>query len=278
MGPDENAPYGYMIDEVTQQKRAKKRPGFHKKKTAAPPPPVEQAPEDPERSETSPAVAPDPPAEQERTPLERTADRAPSDGRRRGRGRGKAPAVAVPPVPKPPKETIPFRAGPIAKGMNKFYRRIGKILRVANGPLGEAFVSVTYKDDEDDVTVGEAWEELARVNPAIRGVLMKVVAGGAYGGLFMAHMPILVAILMLDPIAQRFPLGRLLLMLMDDDSDDQEGEGAEFPGFPDGGMLGQMLSGMSQADMAQAVAFAQQMGDQIGQRGTGAVRRGEDTQ
>lgn len=282
MGPDEKAPFGYMADPAAPGgKRPKKRPGRQAvKKTAAPEPP------EPEQQEGPPAGGPDEvPAEDpapERTPLERAPDRAPQTGKRRGRG-ARAKATAAPAViaPKPPKEVIPFRAGPIAKGMNKLYRKIGKILRVANGPLGQAFIDITRKEDEDDVTVGEAWEELARVNPRIRGVLMKVVAGGAVGGLLMAHMPILIALLMLDPVARHFPLGRLLVALMADDEDQGEDDGEDqddvdgFPSFPAGGLNG-LLAGMSQADMAQAVAFAQQMGDQIGQRTAGGVRRGED--
>lgn len=276
MGPDQNAPYGYIIDETTKEKRPKKRPGRQPKRQA---PPVEE-PAEPERSETFPEVAPAPPVEDQRIPLERGEDRAPGRGRSGSRSRKKqAGTAALVRAPEPPRETIPFRAGPIAKGMNKFYRRIGKIIRVANRPLGQAFIEITRKEDEDDVTVGEAWEELARVHPAIRRVLTKVVTGGAVGGLFIAHLPILVAVLMLEPIASRFPLGHVLLMLLEMDDDEEEedgegGEGGEFPTFPAGG-LGGML-GLSPADLAQAMAFAQQMGDQIGTRAAGSVRRGGD--
>lgn len=275
MGPDANAPYGYMADESAPGgKRPKKRPGRQPKRTAAAPtqptrPEPEPAPEvEGPRTSSTPE-----PAEPERTPLERTADRAPKAEKRTGRGRQKA-ALAVVGAPAPPRETIPFRAGPIAKGMNKFYRKLGKILRVANRPLGQAFIDITRKEDEDDITVGEAWEELARVNPRIRGVLMKVVAGGAIGGVFIAHLPILAAVLMLDPVARRFPLGKILLLLMlEDDEEDQDEEDGEFPSFPVGD-LGGMFSGLSQADIAQAMAFAQQMGDQVGMRATGGMRRG----
>lgn len=278
MAPDEDAPFGYMKDEKTGERRPKKRPGRQRvRKPAEPEPAAEPEPEQQAGPESGPAPLFQEPAELEREPLERTEDRAPDTGRKRGgRGRsqrGRAAAAAI--APKEPKPVIPFRAGPIAKGMNKLYRKIGKLLRVANRPLGQAFIDVTTKEDDDDLTVGEAWEELARVNPAIRGVLMKMVTGGAYGGLFFAHLPILIAVLMLDPVASRFPLGKILLALAEDGEDDdqeQDGEDGEFPSFP----LGGLLAGMSQADMAQAMAFAQQMGDQIGMRATGSVQRGGD--
>lgn len=291
MGPDQHAPYGYMPDaSAPGGKRPKKRPGRQPKRTAPAPTEPTAAEPAPRDGGASPVEVPEPApsaaaegAEDERIPLERTEDRAPSRERQRqrGRARAKAPsAAALVHVPKPPKESIPFRAGPIAKGMNKFYRRIGKIIKIANKPLGQAFIEITRKEDEDDVTVGEAWEELARVHPAIRGALMKAVTGGAVGGLIFAHLPILVAVLMLEPIATRFPLGQFLLLLLelDDDEEDEDGEeaeGGDFPSFPAGG-LGDILAGMSQADMAQALAFAQQMGDQIGTRAAGGVHRGGD--
>lgn len=280
MAPDADGPYGYMIDEETGLRRPKKRPGRRPKPTQTPPAPLEP-------SSSLESAAPDTlPLEQAeaepeaRTPLERTEDRAPADKRRNRsrRGRGAPVMAAAPKPPKEPKETIPFRAGPIAKGMNKLYRGIGRYLKkFGNRNLGLAFIAVTEKQDDDDITVGEAWEELARVNPAVRGVLMKLVTGGAVGGLFMAHLPILIAILMLEPVSKRIPLGNILMALMDKDDDDNEDQDDDeggldaFGGLP----LGNLLAGMSQADMAQAVAFAQQMGDQIGMRAGGVHRGGE---
>lgn len=169
---------------------------------------------------------------------------------------------------------MPFRAGPIAKGMNKLYKRAGKLLRVVNPMLGEACISMTRKEDDDDVTVGEAWEELARVNPGIRGFLMKMVTGGAWGTLVMAHAPLLIALLMLEPVASRFPLGRLLAAIADDNDDmihpDDEEADPDFPSFPLGGLLAQM----GPADMAQMSAMAQSMMDQMGARATGSMQRG----
>lgn len=269
--PDEAAPFGYMKDPKTGERRPKKRPGKRRTETAQAPgddgAPVAVVPE--------PAVEAEPTAEA-RQPIERDADRAPDAGRRRGRGRSNGALVVV----KPPKEDKPvpaFRAGPIARGMNKFYRKVGKILRVANPMLGQAMIDMTKKedpDDEDELTVGEAWEEVARNNPKIRRFLMSTIGGGAWMTLIMCHGPLIAAILMLDPIQRRFPLGRVLLALMSDDDEDGQDE----DGFEDGdpfAMAAQMFGGLDQTTLMQMMSFAQQTADQAGARVAGQMHRGE---
>lgn len=283
MGPDADAPFGYMKDEKTGERRAKKRPGRRPAPAASARAEAEQDPEDAAPAPTLSAEAPE-----DRTPIERAPDRAPDTGRRRGRGRAKAagvPAIAAAKEPKaaPP----PFRAGPIAKGMNKLYRKIGRLLKHANPRLGMAFIDMSEKEDEDDITVGEAWEELAKVNPAIRGFLLKLVTGGAYGGLFFAHLPLLIVVLTMEPIARRFPLGQVLLALREDGDDGQDGEqlaggfdlgqlGAMAAGGGLGSMFADLMQGMTPADLANAAAFAQSTADMAGTRSAGGVRRGGD--
>lgn len=146
------------------------------------------------------------------------------------------------------REPVPaFRAGPIAKGMNKLYVRFGKIVWALDPEIGTAIIETTRKESDDDVTVGEAWEELARVNEKARAVLLKVIAGGVMGQLLMAHVPILMAILMKDQIRSRVPFFRLAEAFLGP-SEDPAGEfGPE--------QAGQMNA--NTADLEQMFAFAQ---------------------
>lgn len=234
--PSPEAPYGYMIDPVTQERRPKKRPGRRRVPDQATP----ESPESPESPDASPA--------EPSAPFEREPDRAPSSptSRRRSRGgrRGSPSAPLI--TPDPPSPVAPFRAGPIAKGMNKLYRRAGKLIGLANPLVGQAFVDITRKEDEEDVTVGEAWEELARTNPRIRASLNKLLTGSGWGQLIMCHMPILLAVAIQTGILERLPMGNLLAAFApDEDSETSE----DFNPF----------AGLTEEDMAQAAALAAQM-------------------
>lgn len=221
-GLDPQAPYGWTIDRATGEKRPKKRAG---------------------RVKINPA--PDETPEPEQT-TQREPDRVPGRVRpapKRGRTRR---------TPKPAPEPMPaFRAGPIAKSVNKLYLRAGKLVRAMDPDIGTAVISMTRKetDDEgrpveDDVTVGEAWEEIARLNPRIRAMLMTLISGGAWSQLFMVHAPLLLAILMKESIARRLSLMNLLSSFLNDDEDEPASQG------PAGGLL----AGLTQEDVAQAMA------------------------
>lgn len=192
----------------------------------------------------SAAAAPDPGQAQ---PIDRSApDREPGKGKpRRGR-RGRPPSD---PDAKP--EAIPpFKAGPIAKGMNRLYAKAGRLVRMVHPMFGEAIIATTRKESDDDETVGEAWEALAQVNPVWRGRLLKICTGGAYGRLVMAHAPILLALLMLEPVARRIPFAGALGVVLDDDD-----SAAGSTGAPTG------------ADVEAMMAMAtQMMGPLIAQR------------
>ena len=233
-GPAEDAPYGWMTDPDTGQRRPKKRPG-RRSKTAAPPvgpsPSIEQLQELGRLPEAS----------------EDTAPGAPPKGRRKK-------TRAAEPLP-------PFRAGVIAKGVNRLYRRAGQIARMFHPDIGTAIIATTRarpKDDDDDeeqdLTVGEAWENVARHNPRIRAFLLKFITGGDYGALFWSHLPIFMAIAMTDAIRRRLPLVDLAAAFLTDE--DESGEPV-----PSG--LAQMMGGINPDDMAQMMAMAQGLMGQV---------------
>ncbi len=227
-GLDPEAPYGWTIDRATGVKRPKKRAGRVKIT--------------PQNDEPEPATAGAPRAERE---PDRVPGRVRPESKKRGRGTRQR-------TPKPPPEPLPsFRAGPIAKAVNKLYLRAGKLVRAMDPDIGTAIISMTRKelDEEgrpidDDVTVGEAWEEIARLNPRIRAMLMKLISGGAWSQLFMVHAPLLLAILMKESIARRLPLMSMLASFFNDD----EGEPAN------AGPASGLLAGLTQEDVAQAMA------------------------
>jgi len=118
--------------------------------------------------------------------------------------------------------------GVLAKGVNKLYRRCGKLIRGWDADLGAAFIASarnTAEEDEPDDSVGAAWEELARANPRIRAVLLRLLAGGAWGALLEAHLPIFAAIIIKDSVRRRIPFGNLLASMAEPDEDSPDGGG-----------------------------------------------------
>lgn len=165
------------------------------------------------------AVSAPPPDPEEAVPVDRsTPDREPGKGRRRGRRGRPSESEAKPEAPQQP-----YRVGVITKGMNRIYAKFGRLVKLINPMVGEAIISTTRKDSEDDTTVGEAWEELARVNTVWRARLLKICAGGAAGQLFIAHLPIFAALLMLEPVKKRLPFQRVMSGLL---FDEEEANGA----------------------------------------------------
>jgi predicted nucleic acid-binding Zn ribbon protein len=133
--------------------------------------------------------------------------------------------------------------------------------------IGGAIIACTQAVDEDDVTVGDAWEQLAKTNPRVRAFLLRMLAGGAVGQLVWAHMPILGAILMKDAIRRRIPVGNLLYAFVGDDQEQEQGEApAE----------GTSFEGLKQEDMAQMMAMAQAAAEQMMSRGGNGPVRGDD--
>lgn len=236
--PSEEAPYGWMTDPATGTRRPKKRPGRRSKGVRLPAgksPSMEELQALGSLPETS----------------EDTAPGAPAKGRRK-------PAMKA--------ELPPFRAGVIAKGVNRLYRRAGRIIRLFDYEIGTAVIACTRADPDDedgeDTTVGEAWENLAKTNPRIRAFLLRFIQGGAWSGVFTAHVPIFMAIAMKDGIRERIPLLQLADALLVEEPEEAGGEQ-----MPSG--LSQMMGGINPDDMAQMMAMAQGM---MGQMAAGVPR------
>jgi hypothetical protein len=222
------APYGWTRDRATGELRPKKSPGRPKTPPAA------------DDLKAGPAVS-------------RADDRPPEAPRRHllsdwlGQGDGPGPAADDAPMPK---------GGVIAAGVNKLYRRAGKILRVFDPEMGAAFIACTYADtgdDADELTVGEAWENLCKTNPRVRRVILKAIAGGAVGDLFMAHAPIGIAFMMKPLVQKLIPFERLISSVAEPDDDTPEGEG----GLP---------GGMTEADFGDMQAMAEQQARRMAER------------
>lgn len=235
LGPDDAAPYGYMIDRATGEKRAKKKPGRQVVRD-------DDAP-------AAPAGAP-PTLEELRaggaTRLH-GKDRAPGSDPKTNRTKRERSTFDPSSVP-------PFRAGPIARGMNLLYLRVGRLVRFADPALGTAIMMTAQKESEEDLTVGEIWEEIARTNVRVRAVCLRLISGGQWSRLFLAHSPILLALLAKPGVAKRFPLARFLQAW---------GEGADDGQADDvaGGSAGQgsIFDGVSPEEMQTAMAMAAQM-------------------
>jgi hypothetical protein len=178
--PAPEAPYGYTRDKTTGEMRPKLRPGRGGRRPTG----------DDTADDTEPRA-------------ERKPDRAPDR---------KATARRVP----------AYKAGVIAAGMNRLYRRTGKIVSIWDEDIGEALIlsaTNTSNDPEEDDSVGYAWDQLAKVNPRVRAALLKMVTGGIWGQLIMAHLPIAVAIAMKPAIRDRIPFAHLLRAFTSEEDD-----------------------------------------------------------
>lgn len=179
--PDGEAPFGWMRDRETGELRPKKRPG---------------RPHKPLSEEELRATEPKTPAEDKKPgkPGKRTLD--PAD------------------VPMP-------KGGVIAAGVNRLYRRAGKFLRLADDDLGLAVIECTRPDpdDPDAPTVGQAWEALAKDNPRVRAWLLRLIKGGAWQDLLMAHAPIGIALMTKEWVQRLVPLHRAAEVLLEEDED-----------------------------------------------------------
>lgn len=225
--PSEEAPFGWMDDPATGERRPRKRPG-RRPKGAQPPTGDSPALQDLQNLGSLPETGED------------VAPGAPR--RRRSRNRTRKPAPELP----------PFRAGVITKGVNGLYRKAGRLARLMHYDIGTAIIATTHPQDEDGLTVGEAWENIAKTNPRIRAFWLRLIAGGAMGDLFMAHLPIFMAVMMVEGIRERLPIMKLAEAVLVDDTQDPGGT-------PMPSDLSQMMGGINPADMAQMMNMAQGM-------------------
>lgn len=226
--PVSDAPYGYKGDGTPKKAagRPRRSPSVDELKAPAAP--------DADPGPVPGAPAPEPPS-----------DRAPDERARVVRkAKGAAPREAAP----------PYKAGVITSGVNRLYRRAGKIVRAMDYDIGTAVLESarnTAEDGEPDDSVGAAWDELCKTNPRIRKFVMKCLAGGAWGQLVMAHAPIAMAIIMKPAILRLIPFQGLITSMAEPDEDTAPGEG----GLP---------GGMTAADAEQMANLAQQQMERMG--------------
>jgi hypothetical protein len=235
---EDPAPYGYTVDKDGTE-RPKKAPGRPRKSPSL---------DDLKAAkEAAPAAA------------DAEGDRAPAAARGRRRRRGSPEQRPAAPMPQK------YRAeGAIARGINQLYRKAGKLMKAFDPDIGQALVEITRAEDEDDVTVGDAWEALCRGNPRIRAFWLRALTGGAWSQVFAAHLPVLGVIMMKDSIRRRIPFGRLVGAFLEDD--EQDGAAAD----------GTVFEGLRPEDVAQMQMMAQQLAEQVMNRGgNGAPVRGD---
>lgn len=219
--------YGTTIDRETGQPRPKRAAGRPRK-----------SPSVDELKAAAAEAGPD---------AARPDEDRPPETRRRGRHHKPEPEKPAAPAPS-------YTPGVITKGVNKLYRKAGKIVKVMDPAIGTAIIEATKNTDEEggDDTVGAAWEEVCRTNPRIRRVILGFIKGGAWGQLLAVHAPILLAIVMKDAIARHIPFMELLKALLD------EGDGQAAAG--DGEDAGQgLLSGLTSEDLGQMSGMFQSM-------------------
>ena len=89
----------------------------------------------------------------------------------------------IPPLPPGPKK----RAGSLQKQLEGMYASIGSMTYMFNPVIGATIV-------QNASQCAESMDELARTNPKVRKALTNMLATGAWSGVVVAHMPILMAV------------------------------------------------------------------------------------
>lgn len=95
----------------------------------------------------------------------------------------------APGKPKAVKDTPPeirYVSGMYKAPVTALYDQAGRMVSMLIPNIGFAIQSSA-------VDCGAAWDEVAKQSPAVRAWLQKMSMTGAYGQLFVAHMPILLA-------------------------------------------------------------------------------------
>lgn len=122
--------------------------------------------------------------------------RALQGGRRGPRERVRKPRAekVVGPIPNMP------RKGQLARQLTQFYVSIGTFMMPFDAACGGAIINAAPK-------CGEALENLARENPAIRKALLAMMETSVWGQVIVAHAPIMLAIAIHHVPAVRDNLG-----------------------------------------------------------------------
>ena len=137
------------------------------------------APQTPEEASNPSPFTPEEAAERENFVLRalQGGKREPKERRRRP-VKEKVTAATAPPMP---------RKGNLAKQFTQLYTSLGTFLMPFDAACGGAIINAAPK-------CGEAMENLARENPAVRKALLAMVETSVWGQVIMAHAPIMLAI------------------------------------------------------------------------------------
>lgn len=81
-----------------------------------------------------------------------------------------------------------YRKGALVKPMTDLYITVSMGVMAFDPKCGEALAS-------NAASCAEQWDLLAQRNPAVRDALMRLTQASAIGGLVVAHMPIVLAIM-----------------------------------------------------------------------------------
>lgn len=106
------------------------------------------------------------------------------------------PLIDLQPKPGEGKEESPkatYRPGMLVKPLTGFYETIGGLVILGDQMCGQAII-----DSAEEAA--KSLDELARTNPRVRRVLMRIIEGSAITKVVVAHLPILMVVL-----AHHFP-------------------------------------------------------------------------
>lgn len=92
-------------------------------------------------------------------------------------------------MPKMPKATPSLPKGGLRQPLENMYTGLGMAVMVVDQHCGQTII-------DNAPECAKAMEELAKTNPAVRRLLMKLVSTSALGTVIAAHSPILMAIAM----------------------------------------------------------------------------------
>jgi hypothetical protein len=96
-------------------------------------------------------------------------------------------------TPRPVNTQNTYRPGMLVKPLTAFYETIGGLIILADPTCGQAIINSAEE-------AAKALDELARTNPKVRKVLMRLMQSGAVTKVVIAHLPIVMAVL-----AHHFP-------------------------------------------------------------------------
>lgn len=85
--------------------------------------------------------------------------------------------------------SAPYKAGAIAAGMEDIYGSGAMLWSMFDSTCGTALLQCAP-------SAAQAWEELAKNDPKIRAMLMRIFTGSSWGKVFQAHLPLLIAVFM----------------------------------------------------------------------------------